>query len=61
MPGIVEKAARAGGGVYPFAPYYVRPPQTARFLLGYASMEENKIEDGDLRVGKGIALQMTKR
>ena len=49
--GIIERAAERGVGIYPVAPYFLEPPKRAGFLLGYASMEERKIEEGIKRLG----------
>jgi GntR family transcriptional regulator/MocR family aminotransferase len=52
VPGMIERAAERGVGIYPIEPYYVRPPKRAGFLLGYASMDERKIEEGIRRLGE---------
>ena len=43
---LVARAAAAGVGIYPLAPYYRDPPQRAGVILGYASLGER-----DLRAG----------
>jgi GntR family transcriptional regulator/MocR family aminotransferase len=43
---LIERAAYAGVGLYPVAPYYLEPPQRAGLLLGYASMTEGEIRAG---------------
>jgi GntR family transcriptional regulator/MocR family aminotransferase len=40
------RAARAGVGVYPVAPFYLNPPKQVGLLLGYASMPEKQIAEG---------------
>ncbi|MGA9723473.1 MAG: PLP-dependent aminotransferase family protein, partial [Candidatus Binatus sp.] len=40
------RAARAGVGVYPVAPFYLNPPKQAGLLLGYASLPEKQITEG---------------
>lgn len=43
---IVERAARAGVGLYPVNLYFSRPPKQAGFLFGYASLTEANIRAG---------------
>jgi GntR family transcriptional regulator / MocR family aminotransferase len=40
------RAARAGVGVYPVEPFYLKPPKHVGLLLGYASMPEKQIAEG---------------
>ncbi len=40
------RAARAGVGVYPVAPFYLSPPKQVGLLLGYASLPEKQITEG---------------
>ena len=49
---LVQRAAAAGVGVYPVAPYYLRAPRRAGLLLGYGSLEEADIRTGIERLGK---------
>jgi GntR family transcriptional regulator/MocR family aminotransferase len=46
VPDLVARAAAAGVGIYPLAPYYLDPPPCAGLILGYASLGER-----DLRAG----------
>jgi GntR family transcriptional regulator / MocR family aminotransferase len=46
MPGLIARAADEGVGVYPIAPYYLRPPERQGLILGYASLDEAKIREG---------------
>jgi GntR family transcriptional regulator/MocR family aminotransferase len=46
LPALVRRGAEAGLGLYPVTPYYLRPPNRAGLLMGYASLAE-----GDLRAG----------
>ncbi len=52
MPALVERAASAGVGIYPVAPYYLEPPPRAGLVLGYASMSEREIRAGIRRLGE---------
>jgi len=47
---IVDNAAEAGVGIYPIAPYFMHAPRVAGLLLGYASMEEEMIDEGISRL-----------
>lgn len=42
----IDRAARAGVGLYPVAPYYLHPPPQTGLLLGYAAMTEDEIRAG---------------
>ena len=46
VPAIVAAAAEAGVGIYPVAPYYLRPPRRAGLLLGYTCLQEREIRAG---------------
>ena len=50
-PRIVERAARAGVGVYPLSHYYAATPAHAGLLLGYGSLDEPQIEAGVSALG----------
>ncbi|HVY06249.1 MAG TPA: PLP-dependent aminotransferase family protein [Burkholderiales bacterium] len=43
---LVERASRAGVGIYPVDLYYSKPPRRAGFLFGYASLTESGIRAG---------------
>ncbi len=43
---LLIRAARAGVGVYPVAPFYLDPPKQVGLLLGYASLPEKQIAEG---------------
>ncbi len=43
---LLMRAARAGVGVYPVAPFYLNPPKQVGLLLGYASLPEKQITEG---------------
>jgi GntR family transcriptional regulator / MocR family aminotransferase len=43
---LLTRAARAGVGVYPVAPFYLNSPKEVGLLLGYASMPEKQIAEG---------------
>jgi GntR family transcriptional regulator/MocR family aminotransferase len=47
---IIERAARAGVGIYPITPYYSNPPGRAGLLFGYASLTEAEIRAGIRRL-----------
>jgi GntR family transcriptional regulator/MocR family aminotransferase len=51
---MIERAARAGVGVYSAKPYYLRPNKRSELLLGYASLNT-----GDIREGVRILSQAT--
>jgi GntR family transcriptional regulator/MocR family aminotransferase len=42
----IERARRAGVGIYSIGPYYARPPRRAGLLFGYASLTEAEIRAG---------------
>ena len=52
VPRMIDRAMEAGVGVYPIAPYFIRPPKRAGFLLGYASMDEQRIAEGIKRLAE---------
>jgi len=43
-----------GVGVYPAAPYYLRPPERASLLMGYTGLNERAIEEGLRRLGREV-------
>jgi GntR family transcriptional regulator/MocR family aminotransferase len=43
---LADEAARAGVGLYPVTPYYLRPPARAGLLIGYACLDEPDIRRG---------------
>jgi GntR family transcriptional regulator/MocR family aminotransferase len=43
---LIQRASRAGVGVYPVTPYFMRPPRRAGLLLGYASLTEREVRAG---------------
>ena len=43
---LIERAARAGVGLYSIAPYYARPLRRAGLLFGYAALTEAEIRAG---------------
>ena len=47
---LIERAARAGVGIYPITPYYSHPPGRAGLLFGYASLTEADIRAGIRRL-----------
>jgi GntR family transcriptional regulator / MocR family aminotransferase len=47
---IVEKARGVGVGLYPVAPYYLRPPRRTGVLLGYGPLREREIREGIRRL-----------
>jgi GntR family transcriptional regulator / MocR family aminotransferase len=54
MPRLVARAAADGVGVYPVAPYYLRPPARQGLILGYASLDEEKIRAGIRRLRRAL-------
>jgi GntR family transcriptional regulator/MocR family aminotransferase len=48
---LVARAADRGVGIYPIAPYFLRPPRRAGLLLGYANLSERDIVEGVRRLG----------
>ena len=51
---LIARAARAGVGVYPISPYYLRPPRRAGLLFGYASLTEADIRAGIRRLAEVV-------
>jgi len=51
---IRRKAAGLGVGVYPVAPFYLKPPRRAGLILGYASLTEEEIRAGVERLAGAI-------
>jgi GntR family transcriptional regulator/MocR family aminotransferase len=47
---LIARAARAGVGIYPVAPYYAEPPRRAGLLFGYAALSEGEIRAGVRRL-----------
>jgi GntR family transcriptional regulator / MocR family aminotransferase len=47
---IIEKAARAGVGLYSTEPYYTQPTRRAGLLFGYAALSETEIRAGIQRL-----------
>jgi GntR family transcriptional regulator / MocR family aminotransferase len=47
---IIEKAARAGVGLYSIEPYYTQPTRRAGLLFGYAALSETEIRAGIQRL-----------
>jgi GntR family transcriptional regulator/MocR family aminotransferase len=52
MDELVANAERVGVGIYPAAPYYLRPPERASLLMGYTGLNERAIEEGLRRLGR---------
>jgi GntR family transcriptional regulator / MocR family aminotransferase len=46
LTALIGKAAKAGVGIYPVTPYYMRSPRRAGLLLGYAGLNEERIRAG---------------
>lgn len=46
LTALIGRAAKAGVGIYPVTPYYMRPPRRAGLLLGYAGLNEEQIRAG---------------
>ncbi len=43
---VTRRAAARGVGIYPITPYYMRPPNRAGLLFGYAPLTEREIREG---------------
>ena len=52
---VLASAAERGVAVYPVGPCYSRPPRHATFLLGYAALGEELIEDGVAKLARAVA------
>lgn len=48
---LIERASRAGVGLYSIAPYFARAPQRTGLLFGYAALSEAEIRAGIRRLG----------
>ena len=46
LPELRARAVERGVGVYPVAPYYMRPPREAGLLVGYGSLNEREARAG---------------
>ena len=51
---VIERAARAGIGLYSITPYYADAPRRAGLLFGYASLTETEIRAGIRRLAEVI-------
>jgi GntR family transcriptional regulator/MocR family aminotransferase len=51
---VSRKAQAAGIGVYPVAPYYLRPPRRSGVLLGYGPLGERQIREGVRRLAAAL-------
>ena len=49
-PEIAARASEAGVGVYPATSFFMRPPDNASLLLGFAAVEPDAIDDGIARL-----------
>ena len=47
---VIKKAAAAGVGVYPGAPYYVQKPAPPAILLGFSGLNSEQIREGVFRL-----------
>jgi GntR family transcriptional regulator/MocR family aminotransferase len=52
LPGLCQRAAQEGVGVYPVTPFFLEPPSRAGLILGYASMSPQRIRTGIERLAK---------
>ena len=52
LDALIARAARAGVGIYPVAPYYAAPPRRAGLLFGYAALTEGEIRAGVRRLAE---------
>ncbi|HZP36934.1 MAG TPA: PLP-dependent aminotransferase family protein [Methylomirabilota bacterium] len=50
----IARAARAGVGIYPVAPFYAVPPRRAGLLFGYAALTEAEIRAGVRRLADAL-------
>ena len=52
LDALIARAAGAGVGIYPVAPYYTEPPRRAGLLFGYAALTEGEIRAGVRRLAE---------
>ena len=52
---LTERCARAGVGIFPDAPYFVRRPRAAGLILGFARLAPEEIREGIRRLGRVLA------
>ena len=52
---VLAAAAERGVAIYPVGPCYSRPPRHATFLLGYAALGEELIEEGVGKLARAVA------
>jgi GntR family transcriptional regulator/MocR family aminotransferase len=52
---VLAAAAERGVAIYPVGPCYSRPPRRATFLLGYAALGEELIEEGVGKLARAVA------
>ena len=47
---LVQRAAEVGVGIYPGAPFYLRPPETPGLIIGFADLRPEQIREGIRRL-----------
>ena len=55
IEGVSQKAESAGVGLYPVAPFYLKPPRRTGVLLGYGPLHEREIREGIRRLAAALA------
>ena len=58
---VIQKAASAGVGVYPGAPYYLQEPAPPSILLGFSGLNEEQIQEGVSRLAAVIPFPTTRQ
>jgi GntR family transcriptional regulator/MocR family aminotransferase len=54
LASVWQKATAAGVGIYPVAPYYLRPPRRTGILLGYGPLSQRQIRTGIERLAAAL-------
>jgi GntR family transcriptional regulator/MocR family aminotransferase len=51
---VFGKAEKAGVGLYPVDPFYIKAPRRTGVVLGYAPLSEREIREGIRRLAEAV-------
>ena len=51
---VFGKAEKAGVGLYPVDPFYIKAPRRTGVVLGYAPLSEREIREGIRRLAEAL-------